>query len=278
MLDDSSIDAASLGGVNPSSRGLTRPVDFNLILACRQGSFDRAARSLDEGADPNSSPAQGFSALICCSFLNRPDMIALLLERGAFIDLPDDEGWSALHWAGKLDRADSARALLESGANAEARSKDGSTPLDLACGSGSLASLSAFLDFGADPFSRSDASGFPSALRACSHPHLIDRLGADRLASLSADAHGRGPLSWALRSLAPAHLADDLAFSCCLKLLSAGADWRQSDEHGLIPEQQARALNLPRCEALLRSWRERSLLDQLSTSSPAALGEPSARL
>lgn len=149
-----------------------------LLLACRPhlGIFEAAAlgRTEDAAACLDEDPAavtavagDGFTALHLAAYFARPDVAALLLERGADpsavasnasrvtplhsaaagrsvevvrlllrhpvdVNARQHGGWTALHEAALLGDADMVRLLLGRGAATQVASDDGKLPLELA--------------------------------------------------------------------------------------------------------------------------------------------------
>src|SRR5947208_2822679 len=73
-----------------------------LHVAVEKGERDIVGLLLDHGADPNGAQASyaGWSPIILAAYKKRPDLVALLAERGArsdiFVDLLMDDQASAL--------------------------------------------------------------------------------------------------------------------------------------------------------------------------------------
>jgi len=83
---------------------------------------DIQARNRHKFAGPGNSPLHG------ATYLNRQDVVRVLLERGADPNARDNAGLTALHLAAGNGWVDCARALLEAGADANARTNGEGVP------------------------------------------------------------------------------------------------------------------------------------------------------
>jgi ankyrin repeat protein len=105
------------------------------------GDVKIAALMLKHGADPNQSCSSSGQTPLH-SQIERPEVVALLLDHGAKIVAGGSDQWTPLHAAANLGRKDyqsqvhgrlkSAELLLAHGADVNAVDKQGRTPLDLA--------------------------------------------------------------------------------------------------------------------------------------------------
>ncbi len=99
-----------------------------------------------------------------------PEIAALLLDAGAPIEAPNRHkfagpGNKPLHGATYMNRPEVVRFLLERGADPNSRDNAGLTPLHLAAGSGWVECARALLEGGADANARTSREGVPSAWR-----------------------------------------------------------------------------------------------------------------
>ena len=87
-------------------------------------------RLLDAGADPNTTMAEGDTALMTAARTGKVDAVRVLLRRGAQVNAQEKwKGQTALMWAAAANNAASVEALVEAGADIQARTKYQPVPL-----------------------------------------------------------------------------------------------------------------------------------------------------
>ena len=88
---------------------------------------------MDAGADIEARAENGFTPLHEAAENNeKPEVVALLLERGANIEARYPGGWTPLHQAAGYSKTSAiVELLIGKGANANVSSYGGQTPFDL---------------------------------------------------------------------------------------------------------------------------------------------------
>ncbi|MFH1113925.1 MAG: response regulator [Pseudomonadota bacterium] len=94
----------------PSSRDSR--LDFQLIIAARDGSLDRVARLLKAGADVDARDKQGNTPLIEAAFYKYPELVDFLLAAGADAAAANSVGDTALTEAIRAGHKDVVKKLL----------------------------------------------------------------------------------------------------------------------------------------------------------------------
>ena len=118
-IDEAIVQALLDAGANPN-KGKGWP----LMVAIGRADARLTTMLLDAGADPNLVGGPGTPAFF--EALDKPDLLALLLQRGALVDAVDDNGWTGLMRATWNERWPTVRLLLNAGANLGHVAPDGS--------------------------------------------------------------------------------------------------------------------------------------------------------
>jgi adenosylhomocysteine nucleosidase len=163
---------------------LARKPSLDIFEASAVGDVQRVRRLLDQ--DPslaNAVAPDGFRPLGLAAFFKRPEIVALLLERGADAAPPsgNPQAFTALHSAVADDAGPRdisiIRGLLDAGAPVNARSGTGTTPLHTAAFTGDAEVAELLLERGADPRIASDAGKTAiDTARERGHTELAARL------------------------------------------------------------------------------------------------------
>lgn len=106
--------------------------------AARDGDVSAVSAFLAQydGGIINERDSIAARAITWAAFMDRRDVIELLLDKGALIDAGGTKDRPALGWAAQMGYTEAVRLLLERGANPDVPDSEGQTPLMLARGSG----------------------------------------------------------------------------------------------------------------------------------------------
>jgi ankyrin repeat protein len=117
--------------VRPLAASPIRPIDNQLLVACRDGGLDEVKKLIAQGADVNVKESDmGIAPLMNASWkADNADVIALLIRRGASVNAADSDGKTALMRAAAVGSVPNLTILLKHGARVEACDKDGETAL-----------------------------------------------------------------------------------------------------------------------------------------------------
>ena len=103
------------------------------ISCCEKpGSADIVTKLLDNGADPNAKPHDGWTPLMLAASRDRSDLLNLLLAAGAEIDTQRPNGYTALMLAAAGGLTAALQTLLKRGADLTKKTRGGKTALNLA--------------------------------------------------------------------------------------------------------------------------------------------------
>jgi uncharacterized protein len=120
------------------------------LLALIADRPDIAALLLDRGARAGNGPEEGPSLLILASGLGYPSVAAKLVESGADVDVRAVGGRTPLMFACESGSLECARILIEAGASLDLRAEDGGTALLTAVDWGRAEIMRLLLDSGAE--------------------------------------------------------------------------------------------------------------------------------
>uniref|UniRef100_A0A8C4DLT5 Ankyrin repeat and SOCS box containing 14a n=1 Tax=Dicentrarchus labrax TaxID=13489 RepID=A0A8C4DLT5_DICLA len=150
-----------------------------LFLAVEQGLIENASLLLQHGALPDSQDKDKDSPL----FVERTDIVKLLLQWGAMVNQSGSHGRRPLHEAARRGKIELVNLLLLAGAHPDPRSHYSLTPLALAAQGGHLEVVETLLRKGADVLSQArDEASVLFEASASGNPSVISLLleyGAD---------------------------------------------------------------------------------------------------
>lgn len=127
-----------------------------IYVAAAQGDIESVKTMLKK--DPNLASAlaanDGWSALHWAAYMDRPDVIKLLIENGADVNIRDGiNNVTPLFWAVRKGRLDAAKLLIDKGADVKIKMKEGQTLLHTP---GTLETARLLIDNGADVNAKDD--------------------------------------------------------------------------------------------------------------------------
>ena len=128
-------------------------------------------RLLEDGADVNSSQADGAAALHWAAYHGDADLAELLLEAGADASAANRNGSTPMWLAASQGDATMIETLLEGGADAKEELPLGRRPLMLAARAGSVDAVRVLLDDGADPNASENERGTTALMHAADQGH-----------------------------------------------------------------------------------------------------------
>ena len=103
---------------------------MDLLDAATYGNLERVRLLVEQGADPNMSVENDFTALFCASFEGHLEVVQYLVEQRAIIDMTTNGGskYTPLTAAACSGHTDVVRYLLEQGADRDKADLEGNTP------------------------------------------------------------------------------------------------------------------------------------------------------
>jgi ankyrin repeat protein len=152
-----------LGVAAPQARAAKydREREAALFSVIRNADLAAAKKLFEIGVNPNSTDADGSSALMYAALYANADFVRLLLDKGATPNVTNAAGATALMWG--VRDLEITRMLVSAGANVNARSATGRTPLLIASSiDGASETAKLLLDKGADINAKDKLTGFPN--------------------------------------------------------------------------------------------------------------------
>lgn len=123
---------------------------MSLIRSSAKGDLGAVKKMLSEGADVNSTDANGRTALIEASWGGYNDVVKLLIEKGADVNAADKSGYTAIMRASEEGHQTIVTSLIKAGADVNCKGKvKGTTPLMLAAERGHIKILGTLISNGA---------------------------------------------------------------------------------------------------------------------------------
>jgi ankyrin repeat protein len=135
----SPLDDAILGGHSPIEEFLRKHgAKTTLRGVLRMGKGDRhyVEQHVSDWADVNKRTTAIGTPLRGAIFLDRPEIVALLIEHGADIEMPDDHGRRPIMLAAIEGRLECVKVLLKAGANPYGGKTGNELPMNYALGRG----------------------------------------------------------------------------------------------------------------------------------------------
>lgn len=176
----------------PALSKATATLDEQLMKAAAFADLELVKNLLDQGADVNAKPSDGWTPLMAAAsgrywrvvrvlpgmreeialmpafesgLSGRSDVAKLLLEKGAVANAKDVDGRTALMFASRLVEPHLVRALLDGGADVNAKAADGTTALMCAVENAGTDVMKLLLERGANVNAR-DQGGRTALMRA----------------------------------------------------------------------------------------------------------------
>ena len=176
--------------------------DDGLVAAAAAQDTTAVRALLAAGVDPDTSRADGVTALLWAAHRDDLDLVDLLLQAGADVDAADDHGVTPLQRAAENASPATVDRLLAAGADVNAAQTSGLTSLMIAARTGDARVLDLLLKNGADVDAATTETRSTALMWAVAeaHPHGVTALlaaGADPQASTAA---GFTPLLFAARN------------------------------------------------------------------------------
>jgi len=177
-------------------------VQFGLVEAALAGDEGSVVRMLAVGADVNERDARGVTALHLAAWIERPAILALLLNAGADVHaVAVGTLETPLHMAGKARDSGIARALLDAGADVDARQATGATPLHTAAHYDRAETAQVLISAGGSVKAEDHRGATPLHVAASEGAREVTEVLIVAGADLEAvDGAGHTPLYWAVHN------------------------------------------------------------------------------
>ena len=106
--------------------------DTEFLEHVKNGRAEEVSRSIIRGQSPNTSDANGRTAMMYAAAGGYIDIIQVLAKNKANVRMKDKQGNSALYWAAASGHEDACEVLLQLGAAVNDADRQGTTPLMVA--------------------------------------------------------------------------------------------------------------------------------------------------
>ena len=116
------------------------------------------ANDLDSGVDPDTAGVNGWTALHVAAGMDKPNMAAVLKQKGANLNIKDSNSYTPLHVAVGLDHINVINELVP-GANTEIKGPNQWTALHVAVGNDFADAIAALISNSAD-VNAADSNGW----------------------------------------------------------------------------------------------------------------------
>lgn len=177
------------------STGGNPRINAALLKGAETGNIAVVRKSLESGADANTTNRDGNTPLMWASEKGHTEIVRLLIAAKANVNADEKDGWTALMEAAAGGHLEIGKLLIEAGANVKAHKNDGATALMLAANNGHTEFVKMLLAKGAS-VNIKDKSG-RTALHYAASFERIDILGllvAEGADLNAVDADGVTPL------------------------------------------------------------------------------------
>jgi len=208
---------------------------------------DRAAvlGMLAKGANPNTTSADGTTAVMWAASNDDVELVRALVKAGANVKLKNQFGTTAITEAAAIGSAPILNVLIKAGADPNTKNPEGETPIMAAARSGKVDAAKVLVEAGADVNAKESFGGQSAIMWAAaeSQPEMVKYL-----ASKGADVNARGVVrNWERKVITEPrpkdlnqggftpllYAAREGCVECARHLVAAGADMNEQDPHGV---------------------------------------------